>query len=82
MERFRFASWRTRLRDRIVGNHALEVGIGTGSNLPYHPQDTKIIAIDISFPMLKRAKKQTASLNREAYLMQTDVRQDITFCNN
>jgi ubiquinone/menaquinone biosynthesis C-methylase UbiE len=73
MEWLRFASWRARLTHRIVGAQTLEVGVGTGKNLPYHPQDTKIIAIDFSFPMLKRAQKKTASLNREVYLMQMDV---------
>jgi ubiquinone/menaquinone biosynthesis C-methylase UbiE len=73
MEWLRFASWRARLTHRIVGAQTLEVGVGTGKNLPYHPQDTKIIAIDFSFPMLKRAQKKTASLNRKAYLMQMDV---------
>lgn len=73
MERFRFASWRTRLRDRIVGNHALEVGIGTGKNLPYHPQDTKIIAIDLSLPMLERTQRKAAMLSLEVKLLQMDV---------
>jgi len=30
MEWLRFTSWRARLRDRIVGNRALEVGVGNG----------------------------------------------------
>lgn len=47
MEHFRFRSWRTRLRDRTVGNQVLEVGIGTGKNLPHHPQNVQIIAIDL-----------------------------------
>ena len=81
MERLRFASWRARLTDRIVGAQALEVGIGTGKNLPYHPQDTKFIAIDFSFPMLKRAQKKTALLNREVYLVQMDV-EDLGFPDN
>jgi ubiquinone/menaquinone biosynthesis C-methylase UbiE len=33
MERFRFASWRQRLMDRIAGPKALEVGVGSGKNL-------------------------------------------------
>jgi len=81
MERLRFASWRARLTDRIVGAQALEVGIGTGKNLRYHPQDTKFIAIDFSFPMLKRAQKKTALLNREVYLVQMDV-EDLGFPDN
>ncbi|MCJ7593699.1 MAG: class I SAM-dependent methyltransferase [Desulfobacterales bacterium] len=75
IERFRFATWRTRLRDRIVGNQALEVGIGTGKNLPYHPQDKKITAIDLSFSMLERAQRKTSFFNRKVYLLQMDVEQ-------
>ena len=30
MEKLRFASWRARLRHRIIGNRVLEVGVGTG----------------------------------------------------
>jgi ubiquinone/menaquinone biosynthesis C-methylase UbiE len=73
MERFRFASWRTRLRDRIVGNHALEVGIGTAKNLPYHPQGTEIIAIDLSLPMLERARGRASMRNLAVKLLQMDV---------
>ena len=75
IERFRFASWRARLTARIVGNRALEVGIGTGKNLPYHPQDTKIIAIDLSFLMLKRAQRKTSFFSPKAHLVQMDVEQ-------
>jgi len=38
VERVRFASWRAKLRDRIVGHRALEVGVGTGKNFPYYPR--------------------------------------------
>lgn len=37
-------------RDRI-----LEVGIGTGLSLKYYPPGVKVVGIDISFGMLKRA---------------------------
>jgi ubiquinone/menaquinone biosynthesis C-methylase UbiE len=29
MERSRFAAWRTKLQDRMTGERALEVGVGT-----------------------------------------------------
>ena len=54
MER-RFATWRRRLRDRVAGPRALEVGVGTGKNLPYYPDDVSVTAIDFSPRMLARA---------------------------
>jgi ubiquinone/menaquinone biosynthesis C-methylase UbiE len=75
IERFRFATWRNRLRDRIVGHQALEVGIGTGKNLPYYPRDTKITAVDLSFPMLERAQRKALLFNREMYLLHMNVEQ-------
>jgi ubiquinone/menaquinone biosynthesis C-methylase UbiE len=35
MERLRFGAWRSRLRDRNIGPKALEIGVGTGKNMPY-----------------------------------------------
>ena len=55
MERFRFSSWRARLRSRILGDRALEVGVGTGKNIPFYPPDVKVTAIDLSPRMLEKA---------------------------
>jgi len=81
LEWFRFAAWRLRLRDRIVGNRALEVGGGTGKNLPYYPQDVKITAIDLSSRMLERAKRKASVLGKAVDLQEMDVQQ-LTFPDN
>ncbi|MGD2127495.1 MAG: class I SAM-dependent methyltransferase, partial [Desulfobacteraceae bacterium] len=73
MERLKFALWRTRLKERIVGNRALEVGVGTGKNLPYYPPDVKITAIDFSPRMLKRARQRASALGLEVPLWKMDV---------
>jgi len=73
VERFRFASWRARLRDRIVGDQALEVGVGTGKNLPYYPRDVKVTAVDLSPPMLERARRRASVLGLEVELQEMDV---------
>jgi ubiquinone/menaquinone biosynthesis C-methylase UbiE len=78
VERFRFASWRARLRDRIVGDRALEVGVGTGKNLPYYPRDVKVTAIDLSPRMLERARRRASVLGLEVELREMDV-QDLAF---
>jgi len=73
VERFRFASWRARLRDRIVGDQALEVGVGTGKNLPYYPRDVKVTAVDLSPRMLERARRRASVLGLEVELREMDV---------
>ena len=78
VERFRFASWRARLRDRIVGDQALEVGVGTGKNLPYYPRDVKVTAVDLSPRMLERARRRASVLGLEVELREMDV-QDLAF---
>ena len=78
VERFRFASWRARLRDRIVGDQGLEVGVGTGKNLPYYPHDVKVTAIDLSPRMLERARRRASVLGLEVELREMDV-QDLAF---
>jgi len=81
LERYRFAHWRLRLTDRIVGDRALEVGVGTGKNLPYYPRDVKIIAIDFSHRMLERARKRAYILRSMVQLQEMDV-QKLAFPDN
>lgn len=53
-----------RLRRRIVGSAeglVLEVGAGTGLNLPHYRQARSVIATDPDFAMLGRARRRTAS---------------------
>jgi len=73
VERFRFASWRARLRDRIVGDQALEVGVGTGKNLPFYPRDVKVTAVDLSPRMLERARRRASVLGLDVELREMDV---------
>ena len=58
LERLRFASWRTKLKDRIKGPHVLEVGVGTGKNFPFYPSDVNLTAIDFSARMLAKSQKR------------------------
>jgi ubiquinone/menaquinone biosynthesis C-methylase UbiE len=73
VEGLRFASWRRRLAGRIAGPTALEVGVGTGKNLAYYPQDVRITAIDFSPRMLARAQKRANKLNLQVDLQEMDV---------
>ena len=78
VERSRFAEWRTRLRDGITGERALEVGVGTGKNLPYYPRNVKVTAIDLSPRMLEKARKKASALGLDVDLREMDV-QDLSF---
>ena len=56
-----FRRWRSQLWDHIEGKRVLEVGVGTGKNVPYHPPGVWVAGIDISAPMLKRAADRIAA---------------------
>ena len=78
VEKIRFASWRQRLRTSIVGPKALEVGVGTGKNLPYYPQDVDITAIDLSPRMLSRARRKAEKLVLDVRFLEMDA-QNLAF---
>ena len=73
IERWRFAGWRSRLRQRITGRKALEAGVGTGKNLTYYPNDVEVTAIDFSPRMLKRARMKAAKLNLKVDFLEMDI---------
>jgi len=73
IEKSRFASWRKRLTDRIVGDRVLEVGVGTGKNLSYYPSGVHGTAIDFSAKMLNRARKVASGLDCDVDILQMDV---------
>jgi ubiquinone/menaquinone biosynthesis C-methylase UbiE len=75
LELLRFGSWRLKLRSRIKGNRALEVGVGTGKNLAYYPGEVEITAIDFSPRMLWRARKKAMRDNVDAELLEMDAQQ-------
>ena len=42
------------------GDRVLEIGVGTGINAPLYPKDCHVTAIDLSVPMLDRARRRVA----------------------
>jgi phosphatidylethanolamine/phosphatidyl-N-methylethanolamine N-methyltransferase len=42
------------------GDQVLEVGVGTGINTPLYPSTCDVIGIDLSLPMLEKARKRVA----------------------
>lgn len=45
-----------------VGGRILEVGVGTGIALPHYSRNCRLCGIDISEPMLRRARERVADL--------------------
>ncbi|MFQ6057641.1 MAG: class I SAM-dependent methyltransferase [Anaerolineae bacterium] len=58
IERFAFRQWRRRLWARVQGGKVLEVGVGTGKNMPYYPPGVQVTALDLSPRMLERAQQR------------------------
>lgn len=81
LEKGRFAHWRSNLTDRIIGNQVLEVGVGTGKNLPYYPRNVEITAIDFSPRMLERARKRALMFGSRVQFLNMDVER-LAFLNN
>jgi len=75
LEFLRLAGWREKLRSRIMGSRALEIGVGTGKNLSYYPPSVKISAIDLSRRMLSHARKKALRNNLEVEFLEMDVQQ-------
>jgi ubiquinone/menaquinone biosynthesis C-methylase UbiE len=75
-----FSQWRQELMKEVRGK-VLEVGLGTGKNLPYYPDDVELTAIDFSPKMIAKAKKRAAELNRSFDLRVMDA-QEMDFPTN
>jgi ubiquinone/menaquinone biosynthesis C-methylase UbiE len=63
---------RRRLLQRASGR-ILEVAVGTGKNLPYYPEGSRIIAVDISLEMLKVARRRAAKLSINSSFVLADA---------
>jgi len=65
--------WRELLWAQVEGEKILEVGVGTGKNMPYYPKGRRITAIDLSAKMLQRARRRAERMGVEVELMQMDA---------
>ena len=52
-----YRRWRRTLWRDVAGGSILEIGVGTGLNIPFYPAAARITAIDLSEPMLDRARR-------------------------
>lgn len=60
-ERLFYRSWRAHLWSGVKAGRILEIGVGTGKNIPFYPSGAKVTAIDISSKMLGKAVKRAAA---------------------
>jgi ubiquinone/menaquinone biosynthesis C-methylase UbiE len=81
IERSHFSQWREMLWSRVEGDKILEVGVGTGKNFPYYPDNADITAIDFSEKMLARAQKKAEKERMRVCLLKMDV-QNLEFEDN
>jgi ubiquinone/menaquinone biosynthesis C-methylase UbiE len=72
VETMSFSLWRDELLSAVTGS-VLEVGIGTGKNLPFYRADIDLHGIDISPEMFKRAKRRADNMGMKADLRVMDV---------
>lgn len=68
----RFAGLRRELLSSLEGD-VLEVGVGTGRNLPHYPRSVRLTAIDSSPKMLARAVSRARKMEMKAALQLMDV---------
>ena len=58
----RYRPWRQKLWRQVLGPRVLEVGVGTGKNMPYWPNHVSITAIDLTSGMLALARRRADQL--------------------
>lgn len=64
----RYKPWRERLWSLVKGPKVLEVGVGTGKNMPFYPKGLQITGIDLTPGMLDRARKRADDLKLDVDL--------------
>ncbi|MCZ7574367.1 MAG: methyltransferase domain-containing protein [Ardenticatenaceae bacterium] len=69
----RYRSWRAHLWSLVRGPRVLEVGVGTGKNMPFYPPGIEVTAVDLTPGMLERARRRAADLNLDVDLRLGDA---------
>lgn len=60
LEQLWYKRWRKKLWSEVNGPKVLEIGVGTGKNLPFYADNLQVTAVDLSPGMLRRARKKRA----------------------
>lgn len=68
--------WLREMRRQLLPHargRVLEIGVGTGANLPFYPPSVYLTAVDESADMLGIAASRASTLSRPVHLSQTDA---------
>ncbi|MFC4070253.1 class I SAM-dependent methyltransferase [Actinoplanes subglobosus] len=72
LERVWFTGGREWLGERAEGR-VLDVGVGTGRNLPHYPAPVRVTGVGVSPGMLAVARRRAAELGRDVDLHEGDA---------
>ncbi len=81
LEGLLFRRLRKKLWAQARGEHILEVGVGTGKNFQFYPENARITAIDFSPQMLKQAQRKQERKQVAVELSLMDV-QSLCYADN
>lgn len=81
LEGLLFRRLRKKLWAQASGVHILEIGVGTGKNFPFYPDDARITAIDFSPKMLEMARRKQQRKQIAVDLALMDV-QSLEYADN
>ncbi len=82
VEQLWYKKWRQKLWQQIHGPKVLEIGVGTGKNIPYYPKEVELTGIDLSPGMLKRAKGLLKDKQKDHVILKEMDAQDMDFPDN
>ncbi len=64
--------WRKPLWEGIAGR-VLEIGVGTGANIPFYPREARVVGVDLGAGMLARARRKAARIGAAVELIEVDI---------
>ena len=82
VEQIWYKKWRQKLWQQVKGPEVLEIGVGTGKNIPYYPKEVKLTGIDLSPGMLKQAHKLLPDHAKDLITLREMDAQQMDFTDN
>lgn len=79
VEQLWYKKWRRELWQQIHGPTVLEIGVGTGKNIPYYPEEFELTGIDLSPGMLKQARELLPDHAKDRITLHEMDAQDMVF---